>query len=319
MTQSRDQCFDAAYAAARAGMLRFYGGDSGFDLINPRASGQSSFVFRAKIGDGLTVVVKIADPARMAVACARMIDMHAIMGEGRFRVPQLLHHDAATGLVVMEDARGQSAAQLSASGPKGLARALSFAGGWIARFHQTGSHMGRFNPDPHVNWLHKQEATHLDRSRHIPDFAAFQLALVRLKIAAQAVRGRAILRCVTHRDFHLRNLQIRNLGRTYGFDFENTKRDEALRDLLFFIADAAKLQSTDPSHEGLRQLAQPLRAAYRRDLGDAACLRAFQSAFALAGWASLDISQTPLGPNRARTLAVMQLLAETDDLWGDRA
>ena len=306
-----------ARARALAALRRQYGGAPGLTLLNPSAPEQASFVFRADLGDQAAVVVKIGDPARLAQAAGRLAEAYPQMNDGRYRVPQVLAHDAAQGLLMMEDARGQSAQSLWSTGPAGAARVLASAGAWIARFHKPTRHMGVFNPDPHLNWLHKQVANHLAQTHKIPDFAAFQAGFVQLTIEAEAVRGQPILRCVTHRDFHLRNLLIRNLGRTYGIDFENSNRDEALRDLLFFTADAAKLQSHAPTPQTLRAIALPLRAAYAHPLGNPASRRVFQTAFALAGWASLDASDTALGPNRARALAVMQAVANSDDLFAD--
>jgi len=67
----------------------------------------------------------------------------------------------------------------------------------------------------------------------------------------------------------------------------------------------------------LRAIAGAVRAAYNRPLGAKISRQAFQTAFALSGWASLNAAQSPLGPNRSRALAVMQLIAATDDLFAD--
>ena len=309
-------CMKDARAAAMAAVQQQFGTAQGLTLLNPGAPEQASFVFRADLADAGHAVVKIGDPARIALTAARSLEVYPQMSEGRFRVPQIFHHDAAAGVLVMEDARGQSAQSLWLSGPAGATRALTSAGGWIARFHKPSSHMGAFNPDPHLNWLQKQANAHRDQTRKIPDFAAFENLFFQLTKDIDTARGQPILRCITHRDFHLRNLLIRNLGRSYGVDFENTKRDEALRDLLFFTADAARLQNTVPTAPNLLAITQPLRAAYNRPLGSPVARRVFQTAFALSGWASLDAT-TPLGPNRARALAVMQAIAAADDLFAD--
>ena len=302
---------------AQAAAMAQFGAASDLTLLNPTGAEQANFVFRADLGSAGHIVIKIGDPARIALAAARITDVYPNMREGRFRVPQILAHEAAKGVLVMEDARGQPAQKLFLSGPAGASRALAAAGGWIAQFHKPTAHIGAFNPDPHLNWLQKQATAHRDQKSKIPDFAAFERALAALAQTADTARGQPIRRCVTHRDYHLRNLLIRNLGRTYGIDFENTKRDEALRDLLFFAADAAKMDPQPPTSDSLRAIAAALRSAYKHSLGTIINRRVFQSAFALSGWASLDILQSPLGPNRVRTLAVMQVIAATDDLFAD--
>lgn len=302
---------------ARRAVPASLGAVQGLTWLNPTPINPTSYVFRADLGDAGHVVVKIGDPARIALAVARIIEAYPKMSDGRFRVPQVLAHDLDRGVLVMEDARGQSAHTLFLSGPEGRDRALATAGGWIARFHKTSAHMGAFNPDPHMNWLKKQVAVHHAGDHIIPDFDDFSQVFAQLHQCCDAARGQPILRCITHRDFHLRNLLIRNLGRSYGIDFENAKRDEALRDLLFFTADAAKIIPVLPVANDLRAIARALRAAYTRPLGAKIALQAFQVAFALSGWASLNAGQTALGPNRARALAVLQMIAKTDDLFGD--
>lgn len=296
---------------------QFGGGPYSLAPLHHNGTNAFGFVFRADIDGGETVVAKCGDPARMAIAAERLTQTYPRMCEGRFRVPQLLAHDGEAGVLIMEDARGQSAQVLWLSGDAGAQRALLCAGAWIARFHKSGAHMAAFNPDPHLNWLRKQVATHQQTGHEIPEFNQFRQIFAHLEKTAEAARGQPILRCVTHRDFHLRNLLIRKLGRIYGIDFENAKRDEALRDLLFFTADAAKLQITAPKAESLRATATALRAAYGRSLGNTDACCAFQRAFALAGWAALDQGTRPLGPNRQRQLDVMQLIATTDDLFAD--
>ena len=325
MTQPPLIPYKAAHALALAAGAGHFGVPSTLILLNPTAAQQASFVFRAGPGVAAVsgdvaaenVIIKIADPASIALAAARLAEVYPTMSAGRYRVPWLLAHDEAKGFMVMEDGRGQAAQRLYLSGAAGAAKAVAAAGGWLARFHKPTCHMGAFNPDPHLNWLHAQSAAHLDQSRHIPEFHAFQQALTQLDTDAATARGQPVLRCVTHRDFHLRNLLIRNLGRCYGIDFENAKRDEALRDLLFFTADAAKVAPAPPTADSLRAIAQPLRTHYARTLGAAISRRVFQTAFALAGWASLNTAAAPLGPNRERTLAVMQTMATTDDLFAD--
>ena len=317
VTQSPLISAKTAQTTAQTALLQHFGTQGALTLLNPSSDNQASFVFRADLGAQGFAIVKVGDPARMALAAVRQLTVYPSLSEGRYRVPQLLAQDADNGVTVSEDARGQSAQTLFLSGPAGAARALAAAGGWIARFHKPTAHMGAFNPDPHLNWLQKQAAAHQDRTRQIPDFEKFDRALNQAIQAAIIARWQPILRAITHRDYHLRNLLIRNLGRTYGIDFENAKRDEALRDLLFFTADAAKIATAPPTAESLRAIAQTLRIAYNRPLGAKPSRQMFQTAFALAGWANLDTAQSKLGPNRARALAVMQLMVTTVDLFAD--
>ena len=316
MTQPPLIAYQTALDLAQAAALAQGGAGATLSCLTDTLAAHPSFVFRANLASG-HLIVKIGDPAAIALAVACNATAYPAMRDGRFRVPQILAHDADAGVIVMEDARGQSAQNLYLSGPAGAARALETAGAWIARFHKPSSHMGAFNPDPHLNWLQKQNAAHLAGTRAIPGYDAFAVLLAQFAQDCAGARGQPMLRCVTHRDFHMRNLLIRNLGRSYGIDFENAKRDEALRDLLFFTADAAKIAAAPPTAHSLRAVARVLRAAYNRPLGAAVSRRMFQTGFALAGWASLDIAQSALGPNRARALAVMQSIASTDDLFAD--
>lgn len=317
MTQPPVISLHKARDAAQAAVIAQSGAAASLVLLNPGALEQVSFVFRADLGAGGYIVVKIGDPPRIALAAARLTAVYPAMCDGRYRVPQLLAHDADGGVLVMEDARGQSAHDLFLSGPAGATRSLVAAGAWIARFHRPTCHMGAFNPDPHLNWLQKQVAAHHAGTRLIADFDRFGAALTQLQHACDAARGQPVLRCITHRDYHLRNLLVRNLGRTYGIDFENAKRDEALRDLLFFAADAAKIDPAPATADSLRSIATTVRTAYNRPLGARISRQVLQTAFALSGWASLDMAQSALGPNRARALAVMQVIATTDDLFAD--
>ncbi len=316
MTQPPLIAYQTAHDLAQAAAIAHGGEVAPLSCLTGITAAHASFVFRAT-GPSGHLIVKIGDPAAIAHAVACNAAAYPGMRDGRFRVPQICAHDAAAGVIVMEDARGQSAQNLYLSGSAGAARALKTAGGWIARFHKPTAHMAAFNPDPHLNWLQKQHAAHVSGTRVIPDFDAFAARLAQFAQECPTARGQPMLRCITHRDFHLRNLLIRNLGRSYGIDFENAKRDEAMRDMLFFAADAAKIAPAPPTAPAVRAIAAAMRAAYNRPLGAKISRQMFQTGFALAGWASLDTAQSPLGPNRARALAVMRILAATDDVFAD--
>ncbi len=296
---------------------RFAGAAPVLQSLNAGRSGHPAFVFRANLGDGMSVVAKQSDPALLAPYANRLIAVHPTMAEGRHRVPEPLFYDAERGVLLMEDTWGHRADVLLVQDAAAADRVLQSAGGWIGRYHATTQAKAAFNPDPHLNWLRKALTAHKSGARVIPDCDGLRAHLPGLEALAEAARGAMGRRAITHRDFHLRNLLIRKLGRVYGIDFENAERDDCIRDLLFFLTDCAKTQIIPPSLDSLRAQATTLRAAYGRAPADPAVRRFFQCSFALSAWAALDQTTAPAGPKRRRTLEVLRLLATAPDLFDD--
>lgn len=274
-----------------------------------------SFVFRADCAEAGNLVIKVAPPAQIAPLAARLFATHPVMAEGRFRVPKPVFYDPQLGALIMEDTRGQPAANLWLHGGAQAERALAAAGGWLARYHALSVNPAAFNPDPHLNWLRKSIAAHHAGHHQIADFADLIALLGDLERLAETARGQPCLRAITHRDFHLHNLMVRNLGRTFGIDMENAARDVAMRDLLSCLADTAKLQQDKPSEANLRTTARAVRKAYGRAPASPAPQLFFQRIFGMMGWAGIDIANSAPGAKRARHLDVMQLLACAPDLF----
>ena len=286
------------------------------ETLNAGRPGHPSFVFRAQMAADHFVVAKLTQPALLAAYANRLMAVHPGMAQGPYRVPEPLFYDAGLGLLLMEDTWGQRGDVLLVKDADAAARVLDKAGAWIARFHRLTRFQAAFNPDPHVNWIRKAIAGHKSGLRPIPDCEGLRALLPDLDALAEDARGGMVSRAITHRDFHLRNLLIRKQGRSYGIDFENAGRDECIRDLLFFLADCAKVQTATPTQASLRATAQALRQSYGQPLGDAAVRRFFQVAFAMAAWAGLE-DGTPPGPKRRRTIEVIQMLTQADDLFAD--
>lgn len=287
--------------------------------LNLSDADQESFVFRNDLGDQGSVIAKVAAPGRLAAQFARLTKTYPKMRSGQFRVPKPLSYDAESGVLLMEDAWGMAAESLWRNEGRGRTRVLSTAGGWLARYHGLSATPAAFNPDPHLNWLGKSLTAHHDGHRRIPEIRALSDHLPRLETLSEAARTATSLRCITHRDFHLRNLLIRKQDRAYGIDMENAARDEAMRDLLFFLADTARASPQPPTPETLHETAAALRAAYGQSPADPAARAFFQHAFALNLWAGLDDSRMGLSAKLQRSLETAQALLACGDLFADPA
>lgn len=280
---------------------------------------QESYVFRTDLGDQGSVIAKVAAPGRLAAQFARLSKTYPKMRSGQFRVPKPLSYDADSGVLLMEDAWGMAAESVWRNEGKGRARVLAAAGGWLARYHGLTGARAAFNPDPHLNWLGKSLTAHHDGHRRIPQIRALSDHLPALETLSERARAATSLRCITHRDFHLRNLLIRKQDRAYGIDMENAARDEAMRDLLFFLADTARASLQPPTPETLHETAAALRAAYGQSPADPDARAFFQHAFALNLWAGLDNAHTQLSAKQQRSLETAQALLACGDLFPDAA
>lgn len=280
-------------------------------VLNARNPDQESHVFRAALAPQGSVIVKVAAPGRLAAQFDRLSAVHPQMQDGLYRVPRPILHDAALGVMLMEDAWGRSGESLWQEGPSGIARVLAAAGGWLGRYHRLSAAEAGFNPDPHLNWLSKLLDSPRPPDQPIPARPALEAHLPGLQAMADQARNQPVLRCITHRDFHLGNLLVRKHGRTYGIDMENTRRDEGLRDLLHLLCDAARL-AADPA-EALAA-GPALRRAYGRSPAAEPVRRFFQAAVALTLWAGLSGRQGALAPRAAQRLLLAQRLLESGDI-----
>jgi aminoglycoside/choline kinase family phosphotransferase len=278
--------------------------------LNDSGASQAGFVLRVTPAAGGSLIAKVsAEPSRLAAQFRRLTATHPRMKTGLLRVPEPLFHDAARGVMLMEDGWGQQAETLWRKGGADALAAMQVAGGWLARFHALSARKAPFDPTPHLNWLERALLAQAEGHRAIPDFAALDSHLPRLHHLATVARDKAALRCITHRDFHLRNIVIRPSGRVYGLDFENEKLDDALRDPLFFLTDAL---IRSPSGDDFPAAVAAFWQGYGAAPASPEVQRFFHLFQALSAWAALDESITPLGPNRRHRLHVMQRLADAE-------
>jgi aminoglycoside/choline kinase family phosphotransferase len=306
-----------ALMRAEAVLSAYAPGSGSLKALNAHDPEQESFVFRAALVPSGSVIAKVAAPGRLAAQFARLQASHPRLRTGLYRVPEPYSYNAESGVLLMEDAWGMAAESIWRNDRAGPARVTAAAGGWLARYHGLTAARHVFNPDPHLNWLRKSLVAHDDGQRHIPDYAQLVAHLPALERLAEAARKATSLRAITHRDFHLRNLLIRKQGRTYGIDMENATRDEAMRDLLFFLFDTARCTPDLPSLSDMRRTAAGLRRAYGHSLADPAARLFFQHSFALNHWAGLDEDVTGLSQGKRRSLQIAQTLLTCDDLLAD--
>lgn len=278
--------------------------------LNDGGGEQRGFVLRVRPAAGGSLIAKVAaDPAQLAAQARRLAATHPRMKSGLLRVPEVLLHDPAAGVLLIEDGWGQQAETLWRQGGAAALRAMTAGGQWLARFHGLTARQMPFQTAPHLNWLDRALVAQAEGRRAIPDFAALQTHLPRLQTLALAAQDQPATRCITHRDFHLRNLVIRPKGRIYGFDFENEKLDEALRDALFFLTDAL---IRAPDGADIATAVAAFHTGYGAPAASPPVARFFHLFHALSAWAALDESSGALGPNRSLRLRVLQQLAATD-------
>lgn len=289
---------------------------------NPRPQ---ATLFRARPeqgGQGLVVKVVPADlieVSRLAAQFRRQRQAwRSLQDNPRFRVPRAFHLGAAGRAMVMEDARGQTFAQLWAVPQPEATRHehLHRIGGWIGCYHGISLAEAAFDPAPHLHWIEKLTAEAEPQA-----LSAVAPRLAALSHAAETARGRPALAAITHRDLHLKNLILRPDGRTYGIDLENARTDVALRDLQFVLLDAAARAEAEDQPMRLVAFASRLWRGYRTETGtrlrqsrEAALF--FQRFQALAALAALrDTQQSALMQRRRALLAWLCDLEEP--LFGD--
>lgn len=278
--------------------------------LNDGGRAQAGFVLRVTPATGGSLIAKVTgDPAALTAQARRLAATHPRMKSGPLRVPEPLFHAPALGVLLMEDGWGQRAETLWRQGGAPALRAMGAAGRWLHRFHVLSLRAAVFSATPHLNWLTRSLEAQAADTRAIPDFDTLSAHLPRLRALAAAAEGQPSPRCITHRDFHLRNLVIRPKGRIYGLDFENDRPEDPLRDILFFLTDATL---TAPDDSDLPAAITAFHAAYG-PLPAAPQVAGFLHLYhMLSAWAGLDESSAPLGPNRKARLRVLQRLAATE-------
>ncbi|WP_425102120.1 phosphotransferase family protein [Tropicibacter sp. S64] len=275
-------------------------------LVPLGTSGERA-VFRVKDAP-CPAVVKCWPEAQRGKALAQVARQGALaeaMGDGRFRVPEVLHVDEDRLALVMHDCGGRDlGAALETSDETAAARLLSAGGGWIAALHGLTRREAPFRPAPHLNWLNKLVAQAKAGTRRIDDLPRFKAQVTALQAMVSEVRRRPSLRAVTHKDLNAGNLLVDDGGTLWGIDVENGAEDEALRDLFSLALDGMGFASCGGDRRALAALGR----GYGVELGDPLVRLFLQRTFALGYWA-----RTPLPHSRrqaTRMRAALWILAQ---------
>jgi len=286
----------------------------------PRDGRGETWVYRAKVkGKDNSFICKTAartPDGRWKIRNQfRMLETrHPKMSTGKYRVPKPMEYYWGASAMVIEDAKGislldqwgslQDAAQASPL--------LESSGQWLAHFQGQTQKQSQFNPKPHMKWLSKAKAEHETSARVIPNFQQFTLEFNKLADIAAKAKGQPATRCVTHRDFHLGNIILRNSGEAYGIDFENKKEDDALRDYMSFIFNATiQFQG---SWDNLRYFSKGFDAfhkGYNDQITSDYVWLFFQKFTAINAWSNLGPAEK-MGENKAHRFKILKELACTD-------
>ena len=209
---------------AHAALLRFRPGQS--YGLTPLAAGEGRAVFRADpVGKGRVLVVKVGT-SRIVVSrqFRRQRQVFQAFKDSAQWVPRPMALDDAHPVFIMETVPGHSFRDLWAA--DAAADLCTRAGGWLAAFHGLSHEMRPLQTAPMLRWLDTLMSDPLRDARARLD-----------GLAAQA-DGKPAPHAIIHGDFHGGNLMLTPDGRTFGFDFENTKPNLALRDIFLFLTDA---------------------------------------------------------------------------------
>lgn len=237
-------------------------------------------VFRVR-GAPQPAVVKVWGPGnadRAQAQTARQAEVAQAMSEGRWRVPGVLHFDAARLALVMTDPGGESLRTLFARHEPVASRAAR----WLAAYHGQSLRPHPFRPAGHLTWAARLAREVAEGQRTPPEPEAFAMAAAALPALARPARGTPAFRCVTHRDMTLANLVAGTDGSVWGIDFENAREDEPLRDLFTLALD---LSAPTPEPDRPALLAT-LRAGYLPEVATPEARLFLQRALALGVWAN---------------------------------
>ena len=306
----------AAETALRRAAELFPGQEITLAPLRDATRGQEHWLFRCSArGGGAPIICKIGAPtvggrARLARQAERLRWATETIRDPACKTPRLIAHDPQGNALVMEDAGGMSLhLRLMALPDVGAAHPLlGAAARWLAGFHRPTATVAAFAPRPHLATIYRR----LDsvEAEALPERAAFMAALSRLEALAPVARGKPVLRCVTHRDFHPRNLVMSDEGSVYGIDFENEKQDEALRDLLFFLLDFSVRWFEKPSGRAdLQRAARVFVDAYGDGHTASEVTEFFQLFMVLNSWSRLDARRLDK-PVRRHKLQILMGFAE---------
>ncbi|MFT6452306.1 MAG: aminoglycoside phosphotransferase (APT) family kinase protein [Halocynthiibacter sp.] len=288
-----------------------------FNLIPLKSVHKSydTWVFRCKVkGENKSYICKLgardlSGRRKLKNQYEKLIEAQKLLGDVQFSTPvpyAFLEQECA---LFMEDCKGSSLKSLlpRLSNISEAAPYMEKAGRWIADFQAPTSQATVFDPTPHLNWLRKKLLKGEQGALIIPEKVLFKKHFTQLENLAEKAHGLPSRNCVTHRDFHLGNLVFKNNGATYGIDFENSKDDTALRDIISFLFDF--VISWDRTHldgaAGLNPAPRAFRAGYAdTDTADQV-FSWFQKFSALKTWSNLG-DQSAFSPNRAHKFQWLQ-------------
>lgn len=282
---------------------------------------QDVWVFRCKTkGRNESVVCKIAAATeegqiQIARQFRRLSTVNEKMAGSGFAAPQALVHFPRYSAFLMEDVKGSSLreeVQLFDNSEDSVPY-LRKAGKWLAAFQDMSKRPAAFDPTPHMNWLKGKVKNRL--ASGVVDTEAFGTQMARLGPLAEQAAGRASFRCVTHGDFHAANVLFRRNGDVFGIDFENTKEDEMLSDVVTLMFDLVLRWpvAAMPESDQLRAALGP----FLRGSGAFECApevaRFYQTFAALNKWAGVPLGKVQT-PDHQERLSRLAMLAEQDFL-----
>ena len=296
------------------------GGEFRLTSLKAPFKAHDTWVFRCKVrGRAESIVCKIgsrneAARAKLSNQYARLLDAHQNFKVGKYAVPEPLAFYPEECAMFMEDCRGRSLQEHISVAPSSdeIAGWLEKSGKWVSLYQAPTTQIIGFDPTPHVNWLRRKLRKHEQGEFPIPDHRIFMRCFDQLASRASDVEGLPSRQCVTHRDFHAGNIIFRKNGFVYGIDFENTKEDVAIRDvmsLLFDVLVRRDVQTSKATIEKARFF-EAFRAGYADHETSEDVFTWFQAFSALNGWSNLGAKRT-FSRARARRLAILRLDALT--------
>ncbi len=236
-------------------------------------------MFRARPQNtGQVIVVKVGDNRHaLARQFRRQRQAFLAMPEGNIPRPYFLDPDLA--VMGMQNIPGRSFRSLWSE--EAGADLATRAGVWLAAFHRTSLEMRPIDTAPMLRWL--------------GPIARPELPSAHLAGLAKAAEGVPTPHAVIHGDFHAGNLILARDGRTVGFDFQNIKPNLCLRDVFFFLTDAA-LHGPAPTEAFL--------AGYGA-LEHAPAVLRFLDAYLATAAAARAMRSGPVGPRMQARLDVL--------------
>ncbi len=313
-----------AQAALRTLALFAPGAEFELALLKDPTIGHEALVFQCKARGHPPLVCKVCIPddrgkAKMDAQHDLLGRLQGLLNASPYRVPSPVFFSAENHAFLMEYVSGETLHQkLSAARDlPAVAPWLLLAGRWLQHFHKIDQAVAAFHPRRYLNTLAQIERLAGDELPLQPEFSA---AYDQLAVTGRRARGKPMLRCMIHGDFHTRNLIFGSDGHSYGIDFENRKQDDALRDVMTLLLDVIlRWNGTDEPNVAFEGAATAFWNGYGDTVSDPAITLFFQRYAALTLWAKLRIRpgatsyQARLRKlNRLRWLATSSLVIGTN-------